>query len=89
MTEILDDTILPPENVYIIDIYAWNEIVQIIKEKKATLLEILKKAKENNSKGETSKQLFEMHLDDYGINHYSLKFLEKELEDLQIRKIGV
>ncbi len=88
LTEILDDTVLPPENVYIIDIYAWNEIIQIIKEKKATLTEILKKAKENNSKGETSKQLFEMHLDEYGIKRYDLTFLEKELDDLQIRKIG-
>ncbi len=87
LKEIPEVSTLPPENVYIIDIYTWNEIIQIIKEKKATLLEILKKAKLNNLKNETSKQLFDMQLDEYEIKHYDLSFLKKELDDLQIKKL--
>ncbi|MEP7198135.1 MAG: hypothetical protein ABI851_16575 [Saprospiraceae bacterium] len=78
----LDTTLLPPENVFLIDIYAWDEIIQIVKEKKATLTELLEKAKENNSTPETSKQLFEMHLDVYKTKSFHLDYLEKELEQL-------
>lgn len=81
----INSVLLPAENVYIIDIYAWNEIIQIVKEKKASLTELLQKAKSNNLKPETSKQLFEMHLEEYKIRHFDLKFLEKEIKKLQIR----
>lgn len=78
----LDTALLPLENVFIIDICAWDEIIQIVKERKATLTEILEVAKENNSRPETSKQLFEMHLDVYKIKNFQLNYLEKELEQL-------
>ena len=73
---------LPPENVFIVDVYTWNKIVQVIKDKKATLLDILKKAKQNNSKPETSKQLFDMHLQEYDVKKLHLTFLQPEIKKL-------
>ena len=73
-----DFTFMPYDNVFIIDIYTWDKIVQIVKDKKATLLEILKVAKNNNSKQETSKQLFNMHLDIYNIYTLDLDYLKDE-----------
>ena len=79
-----DNTQLPPENVFIIDIYTWDLIVQIIKNKKATLLEILQNAKLNNSKPETSKQLFDMHLDIYQPIQLNLSYLTDEISQLDL-----
>mgnify|MGYP000630978822 CR=1 FL=1 len=75
---------LPPENVFIIDIYTWNKIIQIVKDKKATLSQILKKVKKNNSNKLTSKQIFEMHLDDYNLTGFHLDYLENELNEMKI-----
>jgi hypothetical protein len=73
-----DFAFIPYDNVFIIDIYTWDKIVQIVKDKKATLLEILKVAKSNNSKPESSKQLFSMHLDIYDIGTLDLDYLKDE-----------
>lgn len=77
-------TCLPPENVFIIDIYSWNTIIEIIKDKKVTLLDILKVAKSNNSSPKTKKQLFNMHLDIYDLEISNSNFLQKEIELLKI-----
>ena len=84
----LDNSHLPPENVFIIDIYTWNKIIQIIKDGEATLSEILNVAKVNNSKFETTKQLFGMHLDIYKLNKMNLNYLHEELECMEIQKPG-
>lgn len=76
---------LPYDNVFIIDLYTWDKIVQIIKDNKATLLEILKVAKDNNSKPETSKQLFNMHLDIYNIGVLDLEYLKDEHALLELK----
>ncbi len=75
-------THLPPENVFIIDLYTWDKIVQIVKDKKATLLEILQNAKKDNSNHETSKQLFDMHLDQYKLETMNLTYLQDEIAEL-------
>ena len=80
-----DYKFLKPENVFIIDIYTWDKIIQIIKDKKATLLEILQEAKSNNLKPETSKQLFGMHLDIYKFETMNLNYLKDEIQELQIK----
>jgi hypothetical protein len=80
-----DSHYLPPENVFILDIYSWNTIIQILKDGKATIVEILEKARENNSKPETRKQLFSMHLDEYKVYNFDLNFLKKEIEELEIK----
>lgn len=81
-----DSHYLPPENVFILDIYSWNSIIQIIKDGKATIVEILEKARENNSKPETRKQLFSMHLDEYKVYNFDLHFLKNEIAELEIKK---
>ena len=80
-----DNAHLPPENVYIIDIYTWDKMIQIVKNKKATLLEILSVAKKNDNKSETSKQLFDMHLDIYELKIMNLQYLQDELKGLEIK----
>lgn len=80
----IDSHFLPPENVFILDIFSWNTLLQIIKDKKITLIEILEKARFNNSKPETKKQTFSMHLDEYKSKPVTFKFLEKELKKLEI-----
>ncbi|MCK6608539.1 MAG: hypothetical protein L6Q46_09615 [Flavobacterium sp.] len=80
----IDSKYLPPENVFILDIYTWDKIIQIIKDKKATLIEILQLAKSNNSNPQTSKQLFHMHLDIYNLEKFSLSYLDFEIEQLKI-----
>lgn len=67
---------IPPENVFVIDIYTWNITVQIIKNEKITLLDILKNAKANNSNPQTAKMLFKMHLDEYKSSTLNLKYFE-------------
>ena len=81
-----DSIYLPPENVFILDINSWNKMLQVIKDKKATLIEILEKAKLNNSLPKTRKQMFSMHLDEYEVKNFNLDFLENEIKQLQIEK---
>lgn len=76
---------LPPQNVFIIDLYTWDRVIQIIKDEKATLLEILQLAKANNSKFDTSKQLFGMHLDIFHPIKFDLSYLKNEIESLDIK----
>lgn len=80
-----DSHFLPPDNVFILDIYSWNRMLQIIKDGKATIIEILEKARLNNSKSETRKQLFSMHLDEYKVFNFDFNFLKDEIEELQIK----
>lgn len=75
---------LPPENVFIIDLYTWNKIIYIVKEKKINLKEILLKARENNKQPETMKQFFEMHLDEYNMSKMDLSYLELEKNEILI-----
>lgn len=82
----VDSEFLPAENVFIIDIYTWDKIIQIIKDKKATLLEILQLAKLNNSDPKTAKQLFHMHLDVYHLEKMDHSYLISEIEQLKITK---
>jgi hypothetical protein len=75
---------LNPENVFIIDIYTWNAIIQIIKDNKASLLDILKIAKANNTDIMTKKQLFSMHLDRYHPMKINLDYLQEEIKTLEV-----
>ncbi len=76
----LKTKILSPTNVFIIDLPTWDKIVQIIKDKKATLRQILAKAKMNNTDAKTTKMLFEMHLDEYNLEKLNLSYLTDELK---------
>jgi len=80
-----DSVYIVPENVFIIDIYTWNAVVQIIKDQKASLIDILRIAKVNNSSSETRKQFFNMHLDIYDIQNTNLSFLSEETGQLNFQ----
>lgn len=82
ISENIDFSILPPENVFITDIFAWDKMVQISKNGTATMLDMLKKAKKDNSNPNTSKQLFDMHLDEYNLESFELSYLKDEISSL-------
>lgn len=77
---------LPPDNVFIIDIYTWDRIVNIVKNEKTTLIEILKFAKKNNAEQKTRKQSFDMHLDDFKNNTLNLSYLKSEINQLNLKR---
>lgn len=77
-----DNSQMPPENVFIIDIYTWDKIIQLIKDKKTTLINLLEKAKLNNSKPETKKGCFDMHFQEFDI-FMNLSYLQDELSLLK------
>lgn len=79
-----DNVHLPPENVFTIDLYTWDKLIQIVKNGQVTILDILKKAKQNNSQKETAKQLFGMHLDEYELSDMKLSYLNFEIEQMKI-----
>ena len=79
-------TILPPENVFIIDLGTWDRIVHLVKNGQTTLLELLILAKKNNSLPETKKQAFEMHLDIFEDSSLDLSYLQTEIKNLEIKK---
>lgn len=72
---------LPPDNVFIIDIHTWHRIIQLVKDKKIDLLEVMKRAKSENANPTTSKLLFEMSLPDETLK-YNFTFLEHEIKQL-------
>lgn len=80
----LDTKHIPPENVFIIDIHTWDRIVNIIKDERTSLIEILKIAKDNNSDNKTKKQSFDMHLDVFINNPLNLSYLKDEIKKLDI-----
>jgi hypothetical protein len=82
-----DEMYIPPENVFIIDIYTWDLIVQIVKEKKETLKNILRFAKKNNSDTNSYRQLFSMQIDEYRPLNLDLSYLQHESNRLDLESI--
>jgi hypothetical protein len=69
-------SILPPENLCIIDIETWDYLIQSIIVNKCTIPEILNKAKENNHDLIRKKMLLDQVLSkDYKISNYNLSYL--------------
>jgi hypothetical protein len=83
-----DHNPLPPENVFIIDLYTWNRILYILKNTKISLQTILRKAKENNSHFSTENLLFSMHLDSFctqsNDSSSELTFLKEEAAMIEL-----
>jgi|GEM_PF-929449 len=71
----LDMTILPPQNLFIIDLQTWDEIVQIIKDGKTTLENLLVKVRESDNSPETTKFFLSMHLEDYRPYAFDLSYI--------------
>ncbi len=78
----LELSILPAKNLFFIDLATWDRIILIIKKGQASLEEILKKAIENDSKEETKKFWFHMHLHDYDLGTFDLSYLNENFDIL-------
>ena len=76
--------ILPPQNLYIMDIATWDKVIQVMKTTKISLLQILIKAKEDDSISQSKKGIFQFHLDQYNVNKFDLTYLENESERLEL-----
>jgi len=57
--------LIPPENLFFIDIKSWDELINILNDKKVTLKEVLNRAKINNANSSTQKFTFDLHLTQY------------------------
>lgn len=77
----IDLGILPPNNLFFIDIESWDYIIQAIKDKKGNLKEILAKAKDLNTSENIAERIFlfiqvlEKH---YKIDRFTLSYLVDE-----------
>jgi hypothetical protein len=80
----LDSSILPPENLYFIDIATWDKLIQIIKDTNVTLREILVKAKQDDSVTATKKGAFYLHTNQYDVGRLSLNYLNEPYKILDI-----
>lgn len=70
--------IIPHQNLFVMDIYTWDQTVQILKDnKELQLKDILIKVREDNKNPKTKKFHFSMHLDDYDFTNFDLAFLKE------------
>lgn len=82
-----DLKIVPYQNLFFIDIESWDKLIQIIKDRKIKLVDILEKIKLTDSKPETKKFNFSMHLeDDFRFEKYNLSYLSKSYERMSLEK---
>ena len=76
---------LPPENVFIIDLLKWDQIVNAISQGGFTLVELLKDVRENNSNPQRTHGSFKK-LEDFNQSHkMDLSYLRQELDALDIK----
>lgn len=76
-------SVLPVQNLFIMDIRTWDRLLQIIKSTRVPLVKILKKVKKDDSKPGSKKFTFNMHLDEYGEVKLDLLYLEKAEQKLK------
>jgi hypothetical protein len=79
--------LLPPENLFIIPIDDWDLIVQVVKDGKATLQEILAKARERNETDSIFERPFMINqvLDKYfSIEQYNLSYLNEAHKTIDV-----
>lgn len=69
--------VYPPENLFFIDIAAWDKLMNLLKNKNLALEDVLMRAKANNSDPKTKKHYFSMHLDDYEMGCMNLDYINK------------
>jgi hypothetical protein len=67
---------MPPENVFIMDIEAWEYLLCVVKQKSISIRDILQAAKTKNSNPETRVALFKQHLEIHEIEHMTLDYLD-------------
>ncbi|WP_452223824.1 hypothetical protein [Lacinutrix chionoecetis] len=79
-----DNSQLPPENVFIMDIHTWDLVINVIATGQTTLPDLLKKARNANANHLTRKAQFDMQLDDFDLRQFQLSYLAKETELLKL-----
>ncbi|MEL0456787.1 hypothetical protein WJN01_11140 [Flavobacteriaceae bacterium SZ-1-7] len=82
----LDDLkIVPYENLFFIDIESWDKLVQILKDNKIELTDLLDKIKEADLNPKTKKFNFSMHLEDiFNFQKFDLSYLEQSYTRMNI-----
>lgn len=75
---------LPPENVFLLDIYTWEKIINIIKNSDYKLIDILKKIKKDNLNKTKRKQFVDMHLENFPVNKMNLSYLKSKENFLKV-----
>ncbi|MBE7630504.1 hypothetical protein [Tenacibaculum piscium] len=76
-----EHSIIPYSNLFVMDIYTWDKLMQVLKDNSNLTLEtVLKKVRDNNSSEKTKKFHFSMHLDDYNFTNFDLKYLKEANE---------
>lgn len=75
--ENLNISLLPPSNLFFVDISTWDRMVQIIKEKNIALKEILDFAKKNNEDKLSTKFSFRMHIENIETGPLNITYLGK------------
>jgi hypothetical protein len=81
---------IPYQNLFFIDIESWDMLVQIVKNKKYSLIEILEKIKKTDSNPKTKKFSFSMHLEDgFGLEKFDLKYLLNSYKKMELKKASV
>ncbi|MCD8416125.1 hypothetical protein G1J88_11880 [Tenacibaculum dicentrarchi] len=82
--------ILPYENLFFIDITSWDLLIEIIKSKKYSLIQILNKIKETDSNHKTRKFNFSMHLEqDFNFEKVNTNYLLESYKKLDVKNAYV
>ncbi|WP_430409568.1 hypothetical protein [Kordia sp.] len=73
-----EHSIIPYSNLFVMDIYTWDKLMQVLKDNSSLTLEtVLKKVRDDNSSEKTKKFHFSMHLDEYDFTNFDLKYLKE------------
>lgn len=83
----LDQNLLPPSNLFFMDIRAWDKVILVIKEGKATLREILERARKNDKNPTLKGFLFSTHLNEYNLGAYTMSYINEGYKDAILYKI--
>lgn len=82
--------VIPYKNLFFIDIVSWDMLIQIVKNKKFSLIEILNKIKETDSNPKTKKFSFSMHLeDDFELEKFDLNYLLDTYKNMELKSASV
>ena len=76
---------LPPDNVFIIDVFTWDKIVYLVKNSSVNLIDLFKRFKAGNSIFSTKKLTFDMIIEEYKIKKLLLPYLNEEIDLLNYK----
>ena len=85
-----DLLILPFENVFFMDIYTWDYLIQVLRDNDTSLIDILKMIKRVDSEPKTKKFSFHMHLEDeFDSSNFELSYLKDANERIKPNNASV